>query len=334
MKLNIANPTTGAQKLIDLEDDKKCQLLYDKRIAQEVDGEALGDQFKGYTFKITGGMDKDGFAMKQGVLVPGRVRLLLSKDTGMYRPKRSGCRVRRSVRGCIVAADISVLNVVVTKQGPVVLPGLDTIVPRRLGPKRANNIRKLFNLDKKDDVRKYVVRRKLPEKEGKKPRSKAPKIQRLITPRMLQHKRQRLAQQKKHSQNTKTELQAYKALLASRQEAKRNALSKKKSVRKSEVSVKKPAAATTEKKVAPATTDKKPTVAATAEKKVEKKTEKKTEKKVEKKVEKKTEKPAAAASTTAAAATTDSKAAKAKPAKTEQKPAAAKDQKKGKPAAK
>ncbi len=51
----------------------------DKRLSAEVDGEALGDQFKGYIFKIAGGFDKQGFSMKQGVLVPGRVRLLLGK---------------------------------------------------------------------------------------------------------------------------------------------------------------------------------------------------------------------------------------------------------------
>lgn len=47
------------------------------------------------------------------------------------------------------------------------VPGLtDTTIPRRLGPKRANKIRKLFNLSKNDDVRQYVVRRPLPSKEG------------------------------------------------------------------------------------------------------------------------------------------------------------------------
>merc|ERR1712066_971199 len=55
--------------------------------------------------------------------------------------------------------------------------------PRRLGPKRASNIRKLFNLEKKDDVRKFVVRREAGKKK------KAPKIQRLVTPSMLQRKR-------------------------------------------------------------------------------------------------------------------------------------------------
>lgn len=47
------------------------------------------------------------------------------------------------------------------------IPGLtDSTVPRRLGPKRASRIRKLFNLSKEDDVRQYVVRRPL-TKEGK-----------------------------------------------------------------------------------------------------------------------------------------------------------------------
>ena len=41
------------------------------------------------------------------------------------------------------------------------------VVPRRLGPKRANKIRKLFNLKKEDDVRKYVIRKPLKQKEGK-----------------------------------------------------------------------------------------------------------------------------------------------------------------------
>ena len=41
--------------------------FYDKRMGTEVDGEVLGEEFKGYLFKITGGNDKQGFAMKQGV---------------------------------------------------------------------------------------------------------------------------------------------------------------------------------------------------------------------------------------------------------------------------
>ena len=74
--------------------------------------------------------------------------------------------------------------------GETEIPGLTTDpVPRRLGPKRASHLRKLFNLGKQDDVRQYVIKRPLPVKEGKevkKPTAKAPKIQRLVTPTMLQ----------------------------------------------------------------------------------------------------------------------------------------------------
>lgn len=59
-------------------------------------------------------------------------------------------------------------------------------VPKRLGPKRATKIRKLFNLSKEDDVRQYVIKRPLPVKEGKKPKFRSPKIQRLVTPVVLQ----------------------------------------------------------------------------------------------------------------------------------------------------
>merc|ERR1711944_206811 len=121
--------------------------------------------------------------MKQGVLTQGRVRLLLSKGHSCYRQRRAGERKRKSVRGCIVDGNLSVISVIIVKKGEQEIPGLtDTTVPRRLGPKRASKIRRLFNLSKDDDVRQYVVRRPLTGKEGKKPASKAPKIQRLVTP--------------------------------------------------------------------------------------------------------------------------------------------------------
>lgn len=72
---------------------------------------------QGYIVRISGGNDKQGFPMKQGVLTTGRVRLLLSKGHSCYRPRRSGERRRKSVRGCIVDAQLSVLNLVIIKKG-------------------------------------------------------------------------------------------------------------------------------------------------------------------------------------------------------------------------
>jgi len=84
--------------------------------------------------------------------------------------RRNGERRRKSVRGCIVSPDLSVLNLVIVKKGDNDLPGLtDVEKPRMRGPKRASKIRKLFNLSKDDDVRKYVntYRRTFTTKDGK-----------------------------------------------------------------------------------------------------------------------------------------------------------------------
>jgi Ribosomal protein S6E (S10) len=78
MKFNISFPETGQQKCIEIEDEKKVRLFFDRKMGEEIEGEALGEEFKGYTFRISGGNDKQGFSMKQGVLVNKRVRLLLA----------------------------------------------------------------------------------------------------------------------------------------------------------------------------------------------------------------------------------------------------------------
>lgn len=62
--------------------------FYDRRISQEVDGEHVGDEFKGYVFRISGGNDKQGFPMRQGVLTDQRVRLLLKRGSKCYRARR------------------------------------------------------------------------------------------------------------------------------------------------------------------------------------------------------------------------------------------------------
>jgi len=218
MKLNISFPANGTQKLIEVDDERKLRIFMDRRMGAEVPGDSVGDEFKGYIFKITGGNDKQGFPMKQGVMHPTRVRLLLSEGHSCYRPRRTGERKRKSVRGCIVGMDLSVLALSIVKQGEGELPGLtDTVHPKRLGPKRATKIRKFFGLSKEDDVRKFVIRREVqPKKEGAKPYTKAPKIQRLVTPQRLQHKRHRIALKRRRAENAKDAANEYAKILHNR----------------------------------------------------------------------------------------------------------------------
>ena len=70
---------------------------------------------------------------------PTRVRLLLSAGHSCYRPRRTGERKRKSVRGCIVGMDLSVLALAIVKQGeqdirdvgegwPAILAALKTLL--------------------------------------------------------------------------------------------------------------------------------------------------------------------------------------------------------------
>jgi len=188
LQYNISNPQTGQQKILEIDDDKINRHFNDRRMGSDVDGEVLGEEFKGYTLRITGGNDKQGFTMKQGILVNGRVRILMRGRTTLYRPRRDGERKRKSARGCICGPDLAVIALKVLVKGEKDIAGLtDSERPRRLGPKRAAHIREAFVLRKgKDDVRQYVVRREI--KKGDKTFFKAPAVQRLITEKRIRRK--------------------------------------------------------------------------------------------------------------------------------------------------
>nr|AAX48882.1 S6 [Suberites domuncula] len=237
MKLNVSYPSTGCQKLIDIDDELKVRPFYEKRISAEVEADFLGDEWKGYVVRISGGNDKQGFPMKQGILTNGRVKLLLKKGHSCFRPRRTGQRRRKSVRGCIVDSNLSVLNLVIVRKGESDIPGLtDEVKPRRLGPKRVGKIRKLYNLSKEDDVRQYIIKRPLPQKEGKPQRFKAPKIQRLITPVRLQRKRHLLSLKRKRGEKARQEAAEYAKLIAKRSKEARNLRKRRLSSKRSSTS--------------------------------------------------------------------------------------------------
>ena len=184
--------------------------LIDKKIGNEIDGSIISDLFNGYIFKITGGYDDDGMAMKNGILTQGRKKILLQKGSKNFRYKngyhRTGIRKRKLVRGCIVSHSIKVLSLKIVKAGPNQIPGLTDPgceLPSRLGPKRATKILKQFGLvslykkksrdtEERKNLRylitKYANKRTFTNAKGKEVH-KRPKIQRLITPDRLRRKR-------------------------------------------------------------------------------------------------------------------------------------------------
>ena len=66
MKLNIAYPATGCQKLIEIEDDRKLRVFFDKKMAQEVPGDSLGDEWKVRLREWTARMIYDALARMSG----------------------------------------------------------------------------------------------------------------------------------------------------------------------------------------------------------------------------------------------------------------------------
>merc|ERR1740129_1638999 len=209
MKFNIAYPVNGTNKVIEINDMARLNYLYNLRISSEIEGERLDQNYAGYIFKITGGNDKQGFTMKQGVLTNTRVRLLLGKGQSCYRPRRKGERKRKSVRGCEVGPDIAVLGLVVLKKGDQEIPGLtDVDNPNRLGPKRASKIRRLFGLGSEDSPSDFVVTREV--KKGDKVRYKRPKVQRLVTQQRLRRKNKWRKIKLERIQRKKRNMEAYK----------------------------------------------------------------------------------------------------------------------------
>merc|ERR1712211_12240 len=149
------------------------------RIAQEVNGAILGDQFQDYTFKITGGIDKQGFPMRQGILVPDRVRLLLRESKG-YILQKDGDRKRRSVRGCIVSREIAVVNMVIFRRARspfLMLPTrfcLAVLVPREPTTSASCSTwrRAMMSVNTLSAVR-FLPRRRVASPRARHPRSNA-----------------------------------------------------------------------------------------------------------------------------------------------------------------
>lgn len=183
MKLNIAHPSNGTCKQFEIADEALRRFDYASyRLGSDIDGHHFGEEYKGYVFRLQGGSDKDGFPMMHGVHSDSRVDLLIKRGSVGFQKFRGseGERRRKTVRGCIANADVAVFNVIVRKVGDKPIEGVtDATNPRRLGPKRASKIRKEFNLTLKDDVRRFIVRRKHTAKNGKS-RTKAAHVQRVV----------------------------------------------------------------------------------------------------------------------------------------------------------
>jgi len=98
--------------------------LIGKKIGDEVDGIFIS--LPGYKLQVTGGTDKNGFAMRRDFPGIGRRRLLLSKSLG-FKSKENGLRKKKSVRGNTINQDVVQINVKVTKYSSKPIEKLITV---------------------------------------------------------------------------------------------------------------------------------------------------------------------------------------------------------------
>jgi small subunit ribosomal protein S6e len=110
-KLIISQGEKSHQMEVEAAESKK---LVGMKIGAEFDAATIG--LKGYTLRITGGSDKNGFPMKKDVEGPRRIKSLLSGGVG-FKPQRKGQRRRKTVRGNTVSDDIVQINTIVVKKG-------------------------------------------------------------------------------------------------------------------------------------------------------------------------------------------------------------------------
>ncbi|KAG2370755.1 hypothetical protein C9374_014249 [Naegleria lovaniensis] len=195
-RFQIASPQTGKTKTFEPIYESNHSSLVGRKIGDVIDGIDVSTMFTGYRFKISGASDSTGVPHQAGIFQYGRVRLLKKPGSFGYpswRAKRKGSMKRKTVRGGIIDMGTRTISLVIVKNGTSVIPGLtDGTLPKTLAPKRASKIRKLFNLSKCDDVRKYVIKRNA--KICGSLAEKGVKIQRLITPERIRRKQKKLRQ--------------------------------------------------------------------------------------------------------------------------------------------
>jgi small subunit ribosomal protein S6e len=113
MKLIVSDPESGKSYNVEVPEAKKAYLL-GKRMGEEVEGALLG--VEGYSFVITGGSDNCGAPMRKDISGTRKMQAYLSGGAG-FKPKRSGERKKKSVRGNEVSEEITQVNVQVSKKG-------------------------------------------------------------------------------------------------------------------------------------------------------------------------------------------------------------------------
>lgn len=109
----VSDPKSGKSYQVEVKDPGANRFL-GRHIGDTVEGDALG--MPGYSVKITGGSDREGFPMRADLPGTRRKRILVANGTG-YNPTAEGRRRRKSLHGREISPDIGQINVKITEAG-------------------------------------------------------------------------------------------------------------------------------------------------------------------------------------------------------------------------
>lgn len=94
----------------------EAEALVGKNLGDKVEGKDISADLEGYELEITGGSDGAGFPIFKDVEGIGLKGVMFTKGWGM-KNKKSGLRLRKTVRGKTISPAISQINLKVLKHG-------------------------------------------------------------------------------------------------------------------------------------------------------------------------------------------------------------------------
>lgn len=110
LKVNISEK--GKAWRLEVSED----MLSGKNVGDKFDGKEVKPELEGYELQITGGSDSSGFPLSKDVEGLGLKTALLTKGWGM-KAAGKGLRLRKTIRGKIISATTSQVNINVLKAG-------------------------------------------------------------------------------------------------------------------------------------------------------------------------------------------------------------------------
>ena len=112
-KINISDTKTGKsyKKVVS---ETEANLFKGKKLGEKISGNSFG--LSGYELQITGGSDRQGFAMRIDIDGTGRKKPLIVSGVGAKK-KEKGIKQRRTIRGNIIDEHIAQINLKVVKEG-------------------------------------------------------------------------------------------------------------------------------------------------------------------------------------------------------------------------